>query len=111
MPSGSTVHERSVRLPFPAEAVFAWHTRPGALERLTPPWEHVQVIERSGGIEDGGRVVMKVGAPFGLRWVARHRDYQPGRQFTCHQSNWMNSGEMALNDAGTMAEAASPALA
>ena len=58
MPSGSTVHECSVRLPFPAEAVFAWHARPGAIERLTPPWEHVQVIERSGGIEDGGRVVM-----------------------------------------------------
>jgi hypothetical protein len=95
MPAGSTVHERSVQLPFSAETVFAWHARPGALERLTPPWEHVQVIERSGGIEDGGRVVMKVGAPFGLRWVARHRDYQPGRQFTDEQiqgpfSRWVH---------------------
>jgi uncharacterized protein (TIGR01777 family) len=95
MPSGSTVHERSVRLPFPAETVFAWHARPGALERLTPPWERVRVIERSGGIEDGGRVVLKVGAPFGLRWVARHRDYEDGHRFTDEQvegpfSQWVH---------------------
>jgi uncharacterized protein (TIGR01777 family) len=95
MPSGSTVHERTVRLPFSAETVFAWHARPGALERLTPPWEHVRVIERSGGIEDGGRVVMKVGAPFGLRWVARHRDFESNRQFIDEQvqgpfSRWVH---------------------
>ena len=95
MPSGSTVHERSVRLPFPAETVFTWHARPGALERLTPPWEHVEVIERSGGIEDGGQVVMKVGAHLRLRWVARHRDHEPGRQFTDEQvrgpfSRWVH---------------------
>jgi uncharacterized protein (TIGR01777 family) len=95
MPSGSTVHERSVRLPFPADTVFAWHTRPGALERLTPPWEHMEVLERSGGIEDGGQVVAKIGAPFGFRWVARHRDYEPGRQFTDEQiqgpfSHWVH---------------------
>src|SRR5690606_4882416 len=35
-------------------AVWAWHLRPGALERLTPPWERVQVLRRSGGIADGG---------------------------------------------------------
>ena len=95
MPSGSTVHERSVRLPFPADTVFAWHTRPGALERLTPPWERIQVIERSGGIEDGGQVTVKIGAPFSFRWVARHRDFEAGRQFTDEQirgpfSQWVH---------------------
>lgn len=95
MPAGSTILERSVRLPFPAEAVFAWHTRPGALERLTPPWERVQVLERSGGIEDGGRVVLQVGAPFGLRWVALHRDFEDGKQFVDEQvkgpfSRWVH---------------------
>jgi uncharacterized protein (TIGR01777 family) len=95
MPSGSTIHERSVRLPFPADTVFAWHTRPGALERLTPPWEHIQVLERSGGIEDGGQVTVKIGSPFGFRWVARHRDYDPGHQFTDEQiqgpfSRWVH---------------------
>lgn len=70
------------RMPAPAEAVFAWHARPDALERLTPPWESVRLLERQGGIEDGGRVVLSVRAG-GLRrrWVAEHYDYQPGRQF------------------------------
>src|SRR3990172_4464134 len=33
MPPSPVVLERSSRLPFPAEAVFAWHERPGAFER------------------------------------------------------------------------------
>lgn len=33
--------ERSTRLPFSAEAVSGWYARPGAHERLTPPWERV----------------------------------------------------------------------
>ena len=65
--------------------MFGWHERDGAFERLTPPWEHAQVIERSGGIRDGGRVVLKVGAPVGLRWVARHVDFEQDRQFADEQ--------------------------
>ena len=34
------------------EEVFDWHERPGALERLTPPWGNVEVLSRSGGIRD-----------------------------------------------------------
>jgi len=105
MPSGSAVLERSVRLPFPAETVFAWHARPGAFERLTPPWERVTLVERSGGIDDGGRVVVRVGAPFGIRWVARHRDYEPGRQFVDEQvegpfSRWVHLHRVEPDGAG-----------
>ena len=85
MPSPPCVLERATRLPFAAETVFAWHERPGVLERLTPPWEHVRVIGRSGGIEDGASVVLQVGTPLGLRWVVRHREYVPGRQFADEQ--------------------------
>ena len=28
----------------PARELHAWHLRPGALERLTPPWERVEVV-------------------------------------------------------------------
>lgn len=70
------------RMPASAEEVLSWHTRPGAFERLTPPWESVRVLERRGGIEDGGQVVLEMQAgPFRRRWVAQHCDYQPGRQF------------------------------
>jgi uncharacterized protein len=84
MPAPPRVIERTSRLPFPAGTVFAWHERPGAFERLTPPWEHAEVVERSGGLEDG-RAVIRVGAPLSLRWVARHRDYEAGRQFADEQ--------------------------
>ena len=39
---------RRSRIPAPAEAVFDWHARPGAFERLTPPWQPVEIVERSG---------------------------------------------------------------
>jgi hypothetical protein len=66
----------------PAGEVFRWHSRPGAFQRLTPPWERVDVIEQSGGIEDGARVVLRMGTPpFTVRWVAEHRDYIEGQQF------------------------------
>jgi uncharacterized protein (TIGR01777 family) len=69
-------------MPAPADEVYRWHVRPGAFERLTPPWETVQILDRQGGIEDGGQVVLAVRAGgMHRRWVARHHDHEPGRQF------------------------------
>jgi len=66
----------------PATDVFAWHARPGAFERLTPPWERVAVVEQRGTIENGARKVLRLGRPpFATRWVAEHRDYIAGEQF------------------------------
>ena len=66
----------------PAEAVFAWHARPGSFQRLAPPWERVRVLEQTGGIREGGRVVLEVRiGPRWVRWVAVHSDYVEGRQF------------------------------
>lgn len=69
-------------MPASAEQVFDWHCRPGAFERLMPPWETVRVLEQDGGVADGGRAVLAVRAGvFWRRWVAEHYGYQPGRQF------------------------------
>ena len=77
---------RRSRIPAPAEEIFAWHARPGAFERLTPPWQSVEVVERSGGIKDGARVVLRLWVgPFSRTWVAEHWDYVPGRQFRDRQ--------------------------
>ena len=66
----------------PAAEVFRWHEEPGALERLTPPWEPVELEQRPAGIRDGDRGVLRVGlGPFKIRWVLEHRDYVEGRQF------------------------------
>lgn len=74
------------RLPVSAETAFAWHERPGALQRLTPPWEKVRVISQTGGLQNGGRVVieLKIG-PFRRTWVALHQNYARPRQFQDRQ--------------------------
>src|SRR4051812_4050157 len=86
MAGAGEVIERSVTVPVSAEEAFAWHDRPGALERLIPPWERVEVLERSGGIAAGARVVVRVHqGPVTLRWLARHRAYHPGGLFVDEQ--------------------------
>ena len=76
------VFERRVTLPASAASVFAWHARPGAFQRLVPPWEAMKVLSQSGGIEDGGRVELQVRiGPLTKRWIAEHRAFVPGRQF------------------------------
>jgi uncharacterized protein (TIGR01777 family) len=53
----------------PLEDVFAWHTRPGAMPRLVPPWQPMTVVAETASLADGRAVL---GLPGGLRWVAQH---------------------------------------
>ncbi len=36
------VFSLTTRMARPVAEVFAWHTRPGALARLCPPWERIE---------------------------------------------------------------------
>lgn len=70
-------------MPASAETVYAWHARPDALTRLTPPWENACVVESSGGIEQPGsrvKIQLRIG-PLKQTWTAEHTEYQPGRMF------------------------------
>ncbi|GIW47332.1 MAG: hypothetical protein KatS3mg078_1209 [Deltaproteobacteria bacterium] len=70
------------RIEAPLELVFRWHTRSGALERLMPPWERWEILERPSCIKDGTRAVIKLKiGPFSRRWVVEHRDYREGIGF------------------------------
>jgi uncharacterized protein len=74
--------EARSEMPVSAAELFRWHARPGAFERLVPPWERVTILESTGGIATGARLVMRVGRPpFSTRWVAVHRDVDDGRRF------------------------------
>ncbi len=72
--------------PYPPEEVFAWHLRPGAFERLFPPWVGVRVLEREGGISDGGRVLLGIRqGPTDLKWEVRHTAFEESRLFQDEQ--------------------------
>lgn len=66
----------------PAREVFEWHERPGALERLIPPWEKIEVLSPARSLADGERVKLrqKIG-PFWTGWEVEHRGYIDGKEF------------------------------
>jgi hypothetical protein len=73
---------RTSRVAVSADEVYRWHLRPGAFERLTPPWEPVEVVDRSGEVSEGSTVTLRLRVgPVSRTWVAEHRDLEPGRRF------------------------------
>lgn len=64
----------------PREDVFAWYARPGAFERLSPPWSPMRLVTEAASLEDGRA---ELALPGGLRWVAQHQadGYDPPRRF------------------------------
>lgn len=75
------------RIAAPAEEVFAWHERPGALVRLLPPWEQAEVLSRKGDIRSGGLVELRMrNGPFSVRWLAVHTEYREGQYFRDEQA-------------------------
>lgn len=73
---------RRVRIEAPTQKVFAWHAQPGALERLTPPWEPIEILEPASGIQDGAHGAFRVRmGPLSVRWEFEHRGYVEGREF------------------------------
>lgn len=97
------------RLSFPVDDVFAWHMRPRALERLMPPWENARVADRSGGIEDGGRVHVRIRrGPVTMDWRLRHTAFESGKRFRDEQesgpfASWAHTHEFEpADDGGTV---------
>ncbi len=79
-----TSFERRSLIPASAEELLAWHLRPGAFERLVPPWDGTRVASRSGSIEENSmRVELSVPLPGGLRqrWKLHHENFSPTGAF------------------------------
>ena len=54
----------------PLAEVFAWHTCPGAMTRLVPPWQPMTCgVAEAQSLADGRAVL---GCRVALRWVAQH---------------------------------------
>jgi uncharacterized protein (TIGR01777 family) len=80
------IFSQQTRMPLSAKELFDWHTRPGAFERLSPPWVDMEIAKRTGGIENGAQVVLKIKqGPASLMWRLAHKDFEPGHQFKDYQ--------------------------
>ncbi|NMO22904.1 TIGR01777 family protein [Pyxidicoccus fallax] len=97
----SHVFDARSQMPVSASELFTWHTREGAFERLSPPWEHVEVVERTGdGIRTGARVVVRMSlGPIPQRMVAEHTLYEEGSLFQDTQrsgpfAKWVHTHRM-----------------
>lgn len=73
-------------LPVPVSEVWTWHQRAGALGRLLPPWEPLELLRREGCVEEGARTTVRVGVgPFGVEWTSEHLAPDPPHAFTDFQ--------------------------
>lgn len=72
---------------------FHWHEQEGALMRLTPPWEKIELMDKDEGIEVGARCNINVGTGFfSIPWQAEHIEYYKDKHFKDRQ----NSGPFSL---------------
>ena len=117
---------RRTSIPVSAAALYAWHARPGAFERLTPPWSSA-TLAFFDGIGEGQNAVIRVGP--GVRWVAEHhalpdsadsiegvlgfQDVQVAGPFAewTHNHRFVPDGPHALLPADSMPQHASPGRA
>ena len=97
-------------LPVPPEEVFDWHARPGALHRLVPPWQNVEVLVREGGLDVGARTVFRLslaGVP--VTWEATHTWCERPEGFRDEQvrgpfSRWVHTHRFLPTDGGSVLE-------
>jgi ligand-binding SRPBCC domain-containing protein len=73
---------RGILVEAPVETVFGFHEREDALRLLSPRFPPLRVIKKTGGIEPGSKVELKIG-PF--LWTARHTDFERNRLFSDEQ--------------------------
>lgn len=81
----------------PVETVFAFHERDDALALLSPAFPPVTVISRTGGIQAGARVELRIGP---ITWIAAHTAYERDRLFVDEQisgpfARWVHRHEFA----------------
>lgn len=86
------VFDKQSEIPASAKVVFAWHERPGAFYRLTPPWVSMKIPGKHVAIANGqiSELIIKLG-PFAITWKLAYQDYIPNEQFR----DVMSSGPFA----------------
>jgi len=76
------IFTQSIVIDSPVETVFGFHEQPDALALLSPPFPPLRVVSKSGGLEAGSRVELRIGP---IPWVALHTAYERNRLFVDEQ--------------------------
>ncbi len=73
---------KTTTIPCTTRELYDWHNRPGAFERLAPPWQSTEVVSRKGGIEAGSEIHIRL-KRFGIAkdWIARITESREGKMF------------------------------
>lgn len=79
----SRVFVRSLKVNVPVQELFAFHERPDALELLSPPFPPLRVERKTGGLEVGSQVELRIA--WLTRWVALHTAYEKDCLFVDEQ--------------------------
>jgi uncharacterized protein len=78
----TSTFESTLDCPVSAEELYEWHARPGAFQRLLPPWEKVKLVGPPADIAKGARQTMELSVgPLKRRWVAEIADVDAGASF------------------------------
>jgi uncharacterized protein len=95
------IFSKSLTLPINAQACFEWHERQGAFERLSPPWDPVEILHKDDHIKDDARVSLKVKVLPGIRTKLEvlHQNYRAGISFEDRQikgpfTEWVHTHHM-----------------
>lgn len=104
--------ETTQRIPHPRSEVLAWHERPGALVRLTPPGLATADDPAEGGLRSGRLVGARLGPamlPDLLRphWILRHAEHDDDGRFVDQQVHgpwrtWRHEHRIAADGSGTV---------
>jgi uncharacterized protein (TIGR01777 family) len=69
-------------MPASSSDVFSWHGRPGAFERLVPPWEKLRIVEGDARLREGGKLTLELRkASRRIRWEAMIQHVREGESF------------------------------
>ncbi len=82
-----TIFEKKSRISVCAQSAFDWHSRTGAIQRLIPPWEHVEIVDKKGTIQDGDQLTLRMKGLLGQDWIAIHQNFRQGEQFEDRQES------------------------
>ena len=98
--------QRSAIIECDRQDLFQYHSNPGALNRLIPPWEKITIEHRSDSLKVGSEVLIR-NSLFGLpiRWHARHTELREPESFQDIQlsgpfKTWIHDHVFESNGAG-----------